>query len=223
MPALDLSAPLPLREPVKAAYDAEPVARETMETRTWDVRLGRFRYGARVHYFTHWGMSGTYIDFPGHVVDTDEGTHAANCPLERLWRVETDVIRLRRAGGSGGIGAEALAAAAPEGPASAGLVVNALGEVRYDGIPERSVWLTREAADWIVQRGVRLLVSDVYESAETPENVFGRFFAAGVFTVCQPVNLHRLAAARVRLTALPLPFPGATQLPCRLVADWDAD
>ncbi len=221
MPVLDLSCPMPAVEPVKRDYDADPVPRETMETRTWDVRLGRFRYDARVHYFTHWGMCGTYIDFPGHVADTDEGTDAANCPIERLWRVETDLIRLQRADGSGGIDAEELAAAAPDGPPAPALVVNALGGTRFDAIRERSVWLMREAAAWIVERGVRILVSDVYESAVEPENVFGAFFETGIVTICQPVNLHRIAASRFRMTALPLPFAGATQLPCRLVADWE--
>jgi kynurenine formamidase len=116
---------------------------------------------------------------------------------------------------------ELEAAAPPPGPDGYGgaLIVNALGTRRFDEIEERSVYLARQAAEWIVETGVHLLVSDVYESDTDPQNNFPALFGGGVSTVCCPVNLHELTTPRVRLTALPLRFPGVTQLPCRLLAE----
>ncbi len=45
-------------------------------------------------------------------------------------------------------------------------------------------------------------------------------FAGGIATVCQPVNLHRIADPHPRITALPLVVSGVTQLPCRVIAEW---
>lgn len=176
-------------------------------------------YVARVHHFRHTGMVGTYIDFPGHIVATDDGIDAATCPLARLYRVPAVVIPLDRGDGSGPVSAADLEAAAGGTPAGCGaLVVNALGARRFDQIAMRSVFLDASALDWIVGTGIHLLVSDIYESRAL-HGVFGRLFAAGISTVCCPVNLHELTATHVLLTALPARCTGVRQLPCRLLAE----
>jgi len=57
------------------------------------------------------------------------------------------------------------------------------------------------------------------ESDADPQQVSQRLFAARVSTVCRPVNLHRIDQSIVRLTALPLVFPQATQPPCRVMVE----
>ena len=176
------------------------------------------KYTAVVYDFSHDSMLGTYIDFPGHIESTDDGQDAASWPLEKLYRVESTVIHLNRTDGSGAVSAEELAAACPGPIAGGGLIINALGNRRFDAIEERSVYLDSGAVSWIIDQNIHLFVSDTYESPAL-HGVFGPLFAAGIATVCSPVNLHQLTAPTVKLTALPARFVGVTQLPCRLLAE----
>ena len=168
--------------------------------------------------FEHLAIMGTYIDFPGHILRTDDGMHAENYRLEGLYRVDATVIHLDKADGSGGVSAEELREACP-GPVSDGaLVVNALGKRRFDEIERGTVYLEQDTVGWIVDTGVHLLVSDVYEAAE-PRGVFLDLFGNGISAVCCFINLDLLTAPRVKLT-VPMPrYPGVTQVPCRVVAE----
>jgi len=195
----------------------------TIDTRIWHITQGERAYDARVHALHHWGMAGTYIDFPGHIAETDDGHNAATVPIERLFRLEACVIHLDRADGSGKIDVAELEQALDTPLDAPAVIINALGERRFDDIEERSVYLSIDVARWLVAAGVRLLVSDVYESSTDPQGVFPELFANGVYTVCSPVNLHAIRRPRVRLSALPLRQTGATQLPCRLVAEQEID
>lgn len=193
---------------------------DTIRTEQWRIApAGRPAYVARVHYFSHDSMAGTYLDFPSHVEQTDDGSDAANYPVRQLYRVDATVIHLARADGSGAISAQELRAACPPGPPGAALILNALGPLRFDRIAPRSVYLSAEAVAWIIAQGFRLLVADVFESSDKPQGVFETLFAAGVLTVCQPIRLDELTSPRVKLTVLPLVLAGVTQLPCRVVAE----
>ena len=185
--------------------------------------LGAPAYHARVHDFTHWSMAGTYLDLPGHIIETDDGMDAARLPLERLFRLSATVVHLDRASGSGRISAGELAAAAPSCTSSQALIIHALGPRRFDEIDMRSVYLGRDAVQWIIDTGIGLLVADVYESDAHPQGVFPLLFSQGILTVCYPVNLQRLRTPRSTLTVLPLRFRAATQLPCRVVVEQEDD
>jgi kynurenine formamidase len=220
MKIIDLSLP------IRSGPSAEDTGRlgldQSAQIDTREVRLsiadGSF-YTARVHRFAFGGMYGTYVDFPSHVARTDDGSDAATVDPARLFRVPATVVHLDRASGSGGISAGEIESAAPAGGPREALIINALGARRFDTIDPRSVHLTMDAVRWIIDRGVRLLISDVYERATQPEGVFVQLFTAGIFTVCNAVDLHRLTAPAVRVTVLPLPIAGATQAPCRVIAE----
>ena len=231
MRLIDLTLPAPEQQA------GEPTCRPD----EWQLKAGTLPYTAMVYHYRHNSMAGTYIDFPGHIKETDDGVDAITYPLEKLYRVPAAVIHLNRASGSGRIGAQELADACPQGrdasprrprlaqpgrlgeaslPQGAGaLILNALGRLRFDEIVERSVYLGKDAVEWIADRGFHLLVSDVYESNTDPQRVFNILFARRVSTVCCPVNLHLLTQPVVKLTALPLRFVKATQLPCRVVVE----
>jgi len=196
-----------------------PQPRSVLATRTWTVRGGERVYRARVHDMAHWSMAGTYLDLPGHIAETDDGVDAAALPLARLYRLPSTVVRLQRASGSGRIGADELAGAAPSEVSGAALVLNALGERRFDEIEYRSVYLGRDAVQWIAETGIHLLVSDVYESDAEPQGVFPALFERGICAVCCPVELHRLEDPHPLITALAPRYTGATQVPCRLLAE----
>ena len=191
---------------------------KTVISETWPVRQGNLIYIGQVYRFAYDSMAGTYLDLPGHIVETDDGIDAAAYPLEKLYRLDATVIHLDRADGSGAIHIDELTGACPAPIFGGAFVINALGKRRFDEIEERSVYLTMDAVRWIVRTGVHLLVSDVYESVQF-QGVFLELFKNGIATVCYPINLHRLTAPRVKLTVLPVRFPGVTQLPCRVVAE----
>lgn len=211
MKLIDLTDTMPEKQ-----KDA-PICRKEI----WDIANAREQVQAAVFRFAHDSMAGTYIDFPGHMVSTDDGVDAANCPPEALYRLDATLARLDRRDKPGAVTAEELASAAGEVTGQA-LIVHTLGPLRYDDVPERSIYFAREAAEWIVDSGVKLLVSDIYESNDHPQGVFSVLFGGGVSTICCPVNLHLLPAGPITVTALPLKFPGATQLPCRVIAETPA-
>lgn len=223
MTLIDLTMPM---GPTEAHCDGPgqvPRLVPVLQTRTWHLDVTPAPYDARVHTFSHWGMAATYIDFPGHITETDDGQDAANTPAAALFRLPAALIRLDRAGRPGPISAPELAAACPRPAPTPGLVINALGTCRFDDIPERSIYLGQDAVRWIIDRGTRLLVADVYESNTDPQDVFRTLFRAGVATVCHPAALGVLRGSRVLVTALPLRIVGATQLPCRLLAEVDGN
>ena len=54
------------------------------------------RYTGVIYSLTTSSMHGTYIDFPGHIKETDNGLYAHNFPHEELYRVPASVIHLDR-------------------------------------------------------------------------------------------------------------------------------
>ena len=208
MKLIDLSLPMP----------SSQEGRETVISRTLKIGSADTTYHALVYDFAFGSMAGTYIDLPGHIVETDDGSDALNVPPEKLFRVKSAVIHLDKNDGDGPVSSEELEAACGRSKSTPALVINALGRKRFDEIEERSVYLAQDAVSWIIARGVRLLVSDIYES-KAIAGVFYRLFAGGTATVCHPVNLHLLKAGQSRITVSFLPFAGATQIPCRIIAE----
>ena len=206
---IDLTLPAP----------EEQAGAPTCRLDEWHLKAGTLPYTAMVYHYRHDSMAGTYIDFPGHIKETDDGLDAISYPLEKLYRVKAAVIHLDRESGSGRIGAPELAAACPPAPGAGALILNALGARRFDAIVERSVYLGKDAVQWIIDSGFHLLVSDVFESNSDPQQVFNLLLGQRVSTVCCPINLQEITQPVVTLTALPLRFTKATQLPCRVVVE----
>ncbi len=174
-------------------------------------------YTGVCHNFEMDSMAGTYIDFPGHIAETDDGQDANNYPLEKLFRRDAKVIHMNRT--KGAVTAKDLADNCPcklnKGDA---LIINALGKLRFDDVPKRSVYLDKSAVDWIIEQGIELLISDIYESTELL-GVFYYLFKAGISTICCPVNMDKLTKPEVKITVLSLPLKGVVQIPCRVIAE----
>jgi kynurenine formamidase len=183
------------------------------------LRSAKTEYTGIVYTITCDGMTGSYIDFPGHIAETDDGVCAKNCPLESVYRVPAHVVHLTKRSGDGPVSGRELAAACrASGPAEA-LIINALEPpLDFSDVEERSVYLDDSAVTWITERGYKMLVSDIYES-KALEGVFLKLFSAGVKTVCRPVGLWKIASPQVRLTVLFSKMPGVMQVPCRVVAE----
>lgn len=178
------------------------------------------QYTGVVYEFIMSSETGTYLDLPGHIAETDDGQDIANYPLEKLYRRRAVVIRLDRKDQSGGVtGAELEKVCKTEIKPGDALIVNALGNRQFYEIEYRSVFFELDAVDWIIAKKVELIVSDIYESVEL-NGVFYQFFKAGISAVCLPVNLNKLNVPEIKLTVLPLPVRGVTQIPCRVVAEF---
>ena len=163
-------------------------------------------------------MDGSYIDLPGHIRETDNGERADNVRMEDFYRVLCSVIHLDRKSGSGAVSAAELEQAFGGKVTTPALMINALGRLEPDEIDQRSVWLDFSALDWMIACGVRLLVSDIYES-KALYGVFLKLFSAGVSTVCEPRGMSRIHGRIVELTVLFPKVPTLTQIPCRILAD----
>ena len=163
-------------------------------------------------------MDGSYIDLPGHIRETDNGDRADNVPAENFYRVPCSVIRLDRKSGSGAVGAAELEQAFGGKVTTPALLVNALGAREPYEIEQRSVWFDFSALDWMISCGIRLLVSDIFES-QALDGVFLKLFQAGISTVCEPRGMSRIRSKQVELTVMFPKYPGLTQFPCRILAD----
>ncbi len=202
-----------------------PVPEETAGLTEVPIRSSGVSYTGMTYDFRINSMHGTYIDFPGHIKETDDGVDAASYPIEKLFRVDAVVLHLDRESASGAVTAGDLAAAWPEpapgGPPPGALIVNALGSRRFDEIAPRSVYFAHDAVRWIIERQVHLLISDIYESRAI-HGVFTELFRHRIAAVCCPVNLAHLTAPTVKVSVFHLPIPGVTQLPCRVLAEQNA-
>lgn len=161
------------------------------------------------------GMSGTYVDFPGHIVECDDGRHAGNYPLERLFMLDATVLHLAIPPTGHGVTAEELDAA---GVAVKGkvLIVHALGDKGWMDIDPNAIsWYAPSAIDWIVRQRPEIFISDIYEKRPDQQGIFGELFRRHISTVCCPVNLHELRAPYGKCCIIPLKLPGVMQLPCR--------
>ena len=182
------------------------------------LKSDKTEYTGVVYNISTSTMMGSYIDFPGHIRETDDGVNGANSDLADFTNMSAAVIRFDRAGKPGGITAEDLENAYGGVPDTQAVIINALGSVSSFDIPPRSVYLTLDAVEWLKKTPCKVLVSDIYESTAL-EGVFLKLFEGGISTVCEPANLHKLPAGKVKLTVHFAKIP-ITQLPCTLVAEF---
>ncbi len=179
------------------------------------LRSDRIAYTGVVYDFRFGSMTGSYIDFPGHIRETSDGIHAGNLPLSKLYRVPATLLRPNRSGK--GISAAELSEARGKLPPTPCLVIH--GKAGTD-VPliSREIYLKMEAVSWIIESGCRLLVSDTYES-ESLDGVFLKLFEAGIITVCMPVNLGKLTSQEMKITVFTPLMDGVFQVPCRIAAE----
>ena len=206
MSVIDLSCPIPVKTAEKIRLTEIP------------LKSAQTAYTGMVYDFELNSMDGSYIDLPGHIKETDDGQRADNVPLEQFYRMPCSVIRLNKTNRSGAVSALELEQAFGGKVTTPALMINALGTLEPDEIDQRSVWLDFSALDWMISCGIRLLVSDIFES-QSLDGVFLKLFKAGISTVCEPRHMSRITKKIVELTVLFPNIPGLAQIPCRILAD----
>ena len=131
MTVIDLSLPLNALPEAHASASMEEVA----------LSSNGLSYTGLIYDLHLSSMAGTYIDFPGHIKETDDGEDSASFQIEKLCQVTAKVIHLDRPDASGAISASDLAEAGGGEKEADALIINALGSRRFDDIVERSVYL----------------------------------------------------------------------------------
>lgn len=207
MSCIDLTAPF------KAWGDQPEITRREVA-----LKSERTRYTGVVYNLNTTTMMGSYIDFPGHIKETDNGMTGANADLSDFAGIPCTVIHFDRAAVPGGISAADLEAACGGMPDTPAVIINALGATPSFDIEQRSVYLELDAVEWLKNTPCKLLISDVYES-KALEGVFLKLFEGGISTICEPANLHKLPSGQVKITVL-FPKIPVTQLPCALIAEF---
>ena len=178
------------------------------------------KYTGEIWHFACDSMVGTYLDLPGHILETDDGQRGSNLDLADFYRVPTTILHLNRYSNSGAVTANDLHKAnGGKDKVNRFLIVHALAEqLAPHDVEWRSVYLDSSAVQWIIDSGCKVLISDVYES-EKLEGVFLQLFKAGVSTVCEPVNLYKLKDCQEPLITIAFqPLPTA-QIPITLLAE----
>lgn len=182
------------------------------------LQSAKTKYTGMVYDFELNSMDSSYIDLPGHIRETDDGATAENVLIEDFYRIQCSLIRLHRTSGSGAVSAQDLESAFGGKVTTPALMINALGKLEPGEIALRSVYLDDSAVEWIISCGVRLLVSDIYESTAL-EGVFLKLFSAGISTVCEPRRMMQISDPEFLLSVMFMNVPTATQIPCRILAE----
>jgi arylformamidase len=204
MRVIDISVP---NGPSQHVYPGDPVPRveQAKAIRDGDV--------CNVSLLTMGSHTGTHVDAPYHFIDG--GPRLGDVALDRMVG-EALVADLR---GRAAVDADALAhAALRHGDILLCLTDNsarwAAPEFQRD-----FTYLTRDAADLVVERGVRAVGIDYlsieqFGSSDFP--VHHRLLGAGVFVI-EGLDLRGVEPGRYTLVCLPLKFPDLDGAPARAV------
>lgn len=184
------------------------------------LRSASTSYTGLIYHLTSDSMQGTYLDLPGHIKETDDGRRTYNIPAEEIYRRPATVLRLARPSLPGAVTGDDLQQALGTRTCQPTIIINALGEKNTFAVEPRTVFLDDSAVQWIIRQNCKMLISDIYES-KALHGVFLQLFQAGIATVCEPCNLAMLTAPEVLITILFPLWPGLTQIPCRLLAEWN--
>jgi arylformamidase len=177
---------------------------------------------------------GTHLDAPIHVVPDAPSVDQVN--IDRLIG-EAVVVDLSFANGRG-ITPDDLKRAKPEiRPEDIALIFSDEQPASIEEYITRQTYMTPDAAQWLVDRGVKsvgvqpfsfehlyeaLFVNDWYNPSSPPPHFPAHRIALSndVYILEGLGNLDRVVGKRLRFAAMPLPVPGSSGSPVRAVA-WE--
>lgn len=200
---IDLSMPLHhLEEGVTITRRPDPPVYVGHECFAWDLAIP--------------SHTGTYFETSGHVFR--DGINTNEFPVEDL---VLPAVCLR----IDGAGREISAAELEQASEAVGLAPDsrrrALLVDAGSRIGEEHAYFSRDAADWLADRGVRVFGSNTprYDTGFVdPTGFFIDLFAAKVAIVANIVNLHLIPDCGFKLAVFPLSVAGVATVPCRVVA-----
>ncbi len=197
--------------------DLTSKVKEKYSTSIVKIPMPEQTYNGIIHNFSLSSMSGTYLDFPGHIEEFKDGSDAENYPVEKLFMVDTTVIRLNRKGLGREISVREIEETGIKVDTGC-LLIDAGWASSHKDNNEGIFFYGKDAIEWIISQPIHLFISDVYENHSQPRGIFVKLFSAGISCVCIPTNLGKISKTKIKICVLPLKIPGALQIPCRLLA-----
>jgi arylformamidase len=169
----------------------------------------RFELGAQ---------TGTYLETSLHL--WREGPPLIDIPLESLFMRDTVVLHLRKAPDERIEVADLQACAADIRKGDAVFVDTGWdAHWEQDDFIAKCPWFSHDAMYWILDHEPFLMGGDMprFDSWETPQGFFERFFRQGTLLLAPVTNLGQVGASRCKLIALPLKINETCAAPCRAV------
>lgn len=157
--------------------------------------------------------TGTHVDAPSHFVDGAGGVD--EIPLEVL----IGPVKVVDLSSVSVVSADALAGAELNGAKRLLLKTSNSRLWSETGFRKDFVYLTGDAAEYLVAAGVKLVGIDylsVEEFDAAPASAHLALLGAGV-VILEGVNLSEVEAGEYKLICLPLPIKGCDGAPCRAV------
>lgn len=223
-----------------------PLTEETIDGLFGDLGNDDLR-PVRVEYIADWETAngavarfsimdhaGTHVDAPIHTCE--DGAYLEDIDITKLIG-EAAVLDLYRGDVDYGYTVDDLASATPE-IHEGDIVLIHSGYVDVVGPDERirQTYLTLEAAEWLVERGIAAVGCEPAGIEHLPTGYFVHewyskdtsnppswpvhraLLGNGIYIIEGLTNLDRVKGRRVRFAALPLRMPGLTGCPVRAVA-----
>lgn len=162
------------------------------------------------------GQTGTYIETKAHIDST--ATPVVDVPLVELF-FDAVIVRLTDKGPLERITRGEIEARAPDILEGDAILLRSGWDRnwREPHFVDKSPYLAREAAEWLINRGIVLLGGDFprFDNVDAPEFPWHAFFEAVRFVLAPVVNLDAVTHDRVKLAAFPMRVEGAASAPCR--------
>ncbi|MEZ4522058.1 MAG: cyclase family protein [Thermomicrobiales bacterium] len=166
---------------------------------------------------------GTHIEAPYHCIP--DGRDLGSIPVERFVG-DAVVLDLSELPQDSLVGAEEMAAVGEQagGVHQGDIVFLKTGYVDLEGDPvfEHRPSLTAEAMEWLIERGVKLVGTDLsgLEGPLTPGHLDCHLILLGadIPFIENLANLDQISQPRVFVCALPIPVQGLDAFPLRVVA-----
>ncbi len=164
------------------------------------------------------GQTGTYIETRAHV--DKSARPVSEIRADRFFK-NCKIIRLKRKKKSERITVEEIKRSAPRIKAGDAVLIHTGWDEKWDdkNFVEHSPFISKEAAEWLIGKGINLLGADFprFDNVKSPEFPWGLFWDKVEFVLAPVVNLQNVRGDAVKLISLPLKIRGAVSTPTRAV------
>lgn len=169
-------------------------------------------------------QTGTYIETPAHFFGNDKCYLMNDVPLEKLVNIDCSILNIdiefplnkRTAITTDNLEERFAGYDIREGDA----IIVGTGWGRYwmqDAYLKASPYFTYDAMMWLIDKKPYLLGSDFprWDNLEQRQGFFPEFYKKNILMLAPCINIEKITAQRVKLTAAPMKIPGTSCVPCR--------
>ena len=175
--------------------------------------------GVTNYSITLGSITGTYLETAAHRFKN--GPSLDEVPIKRLI-TKAVVIKLRAKRPLEHINLQELYPFGPKVRKGDALIISTSWDRMWykDNFVSESPHFSREAMDWVLERGVSILGGDIpcYDDPRESEGLVKKLFMKGVLILAPLINVRRIKKDRVKLVALTPRVKDTCAFPCRAIA-----